>query len=72
MRQRLTEAGIETGIHYPVPLHLQKVYKELGYKPGDFPVSEQVAKGCLSLPIYPELSREHLEHVISVIRSSLA
>lgn len=68
VRQRLTEAGIETGIHYPVPLHLQKVYKELGYKPGDFPVSEQVAKGCLSLPIYPEMTENQLSAVATKLR----
>ncbi len=49
----LQEAGIATLMHYPVPPHLQKAYAYLGYRPGDFPVSEEIAKTCLSLPIYP-------------------
>lgn len=67
-RKRLAEAGIETGIHYPVPLHLQKVYAGLGYGAGSFPVSERMANRCLSLPIYPELTRESIEAVVATLR----
>ena len=53
--QHLGEANIGTGIHYPVPLHLQNAYKSLGYKEGDFPVSESVAAEIVSLPMFPNL-----------------
>jgi dTDP-4-amino-4,6-dideoxygalactose transaminase len=52
----LAEAGIGTGIHYPIPLHLQKAYKNLNYKKGDFPVTERVAAEIVSLPMFPQLS----------------
>jgi dTDP-4-amino-4,6-dideoxygalactose transaminase len=55
MRQ-MAEVGIGTGIHYPVPLHLQKAYAELGYEAGDFPISEQVAGEIVSLPMFPSLT----------------
>jgi dTDP-4-amino-4,6-dideoxygalactose transaminase len=52
----LSQNGIDTGLHYPVPLHLQKAYKNLGFKEGSFPVSEMLAKEILSLPMYPALN----------------
>ena len=55
LRKYLGAANIETGIHYPIPLHLQNAYKALGYKAGDFPVTEKVASEILSLPMYPQL-----------------
>jgi dTDP-4-amino-4,6-dideoxygalactose transaminase len=55
VQKRLAEAGIGTGIHYPIPLHQQKAYRGLYYKEGDFPVVETVAKEILSLPMYPGL-----------------
>ena len=55
LQQTLAEAGIDTGLHYPVPVHLQPAYAHLGYHAGDFPVAEQVARECLSLPLFPEL-----------------
>jgi len=58
VRSVLQDAGIETAVHYPVPAHLQKAYAHLGYKPGDLPVTESLCQHCLSLPIYPELSKE--------------
>jgi dTDP-4-amino-4,6-dideoxygalactose transaminase len=67
LRQSLGEQGIETGLHYPIPLHLQPAYKELGYKEGDFPVSEQVTRHILSLPMYAELPIEHVEHVAKTV-----
>jgi dTDP-4-amino-4,6-dideoxygalactose transaminase len=67
----LNEQGIETGLHYPIPLHLQKAYEYLGYKKGDFPVSEHVASHLLSLPMYAELPIEHAEHVAKTTREVL-
>jgi dTDP-4-amino-4,6-dideoxygalactose transaminase len=67
-RQRLAEAGIDTAIHYPVPLHLQQAYASLGHQPGDFPVSERLAGRCLSLPIYPELDDAQLRRVAGALR----
>src|SRR5580693_5278972 len=57
----LKERGIGTGIHYPIPLHLQKAYESMGYKPGDFPVTEKIAKEIVSLPMFPQLKREQQE-----------
>ncbi|MFZ0962475.1 MAG: DegT/DnrJ/EryC1/StrS family aminotransferase [Terriglobia bacterium] len=56
LQKKLGEAGIGTGIHYPIPLHLQKAYKCLGYREGDFPVSEAAAAQILSLPMFPSLT----------------
>ena len=64
----LKEKGIHTGIHYPVPIHLQEAYKELSYADGDFPVTEKVSKEIVSLPMYAELTNEQIECVASVIR----
>ncbi len=72
VRQKLADAGIETGLHYPLPLHLQKAYSPLGYKRGDFPVSERIAQRCLSLPIYPELTDEQLNAVVVALRAAEA
>ena len=64
----LNENGISTGLHYPIPLHLQKCFSELGYKKGDFPVSEKLAENGLSLPMYPELSDAQIEYVCEKIK----
>jgi dTDP-4-amino-4,6-dideoxygalactose transaminase len=71
LRQALSERGIENGLHYPVPLHLQKAYADLGYKKGDFPVSEHVASNHVSLPMYAELPLEHVEYVAKSVREIL-
>lgn len=68
LQKFLNENGIGTGLHYPIPLHLQPCFKELGYKKGDFPVTEQLAEGGLSLPIYPELTDSQIEYVAEKIR----
>ena len=65
VRDRLTRAGIGTGIHYPVPVHLQPAYRDLGYGRGDFPVAERFAAATLSLPLYPELQPSRIERVVA-------
>ena len=55
------------GIHYPIPLHLQKAYDALGYREGDFPVTEIVAAEILSLPMYPELGRAEQKYVVDKV-----
>jgi dTDP-4-amino-4,6-dideoxygalactose transaminase len=67
LKKALSEQGIENGLHYPIPLHLQKAYAYLGYKEGDFPVSEHVAANHVSLPMYAELPIEHVEHVAKTV-----
>ena len=59
---------VMAGIHYPIPLHLQKAYKHLGYKKGDFPVTEKLAKIILSLPMYPELSEQKIKFIANKIK----
>jgi len=66
--QYLKERDIEAGIHYPVPLHMQPVYKNLGYQQGAFPATEQAAQEILSLPIYPELTHAQMERVVETMR----
>jgi len=68
LQKYLNEKGIGTGLHYPVPLHLQKAYSHQGYKEGDFPVTESVAKRLLSLPMYPELTKEQIEYTAESIQ----
>jgi dTDP-4-amino-4,6-dideoxygalactose transaminase len=61
--------GIDTGIHYPIPLHLQRVYADLGYRVGQFPVAEKISGEILSLPMYPELGEEGVRYVVQAVRS---
>lgn len=70
LRDFLGSKGIATGIHYPVPIHLELAYKSLGYKQGDFPVAEKLAGEILSLPMYAELSGEEIEYVVRQIANS--
>jgi dTDP-4-amino-4,6-dideoxygalactose transaminase len=69
LQEYLAGKGVATGLHYPVPLHFQAACKHLGYKKGDFPASERAAEECISLPLYPEMSREQVEFVASSVRS---
>ena len=68
LRAHLKSRGIETGIHYPISLHLQPVYANLGYARGDFPHAEQVANEELSLPMYPELTDAQVEMIAQTVR----
>ena len=68
LQQFLSDKGISTGLHYPLPLHLQKAYAHLGYEDGSFPVTESVAKRLISLPMFPELTREQIEYVAESIK----
>jgi dTDP-4-amino-4,6-dideoxygalactose transaminase len=68
--QSLTEAGIQTGIHYPVPVHLQPAYASLQYKTGDFPEAERQAQRVLSLPMFPELTDEQMVRVAEAVLQS--
>jgi len=65
----LSENGIGTGLHYPIPLHLTRAYAYLGYKKGDFPEAERLANEILSLPLYPELTEEQIEYVCEKIKA---
>jgi dTDP-4-amino-4,6-dideoxygalactose transaminase len=69
LQKALSEAGVQTGIHYPVPIHLQPAYTFLGHKPGDFPEAERQAARVLSLPMFPELKAEQIMHVAETIRN---
>ena len=67
VRSALQDVGIQSAVHYPVPIHLQKAYAHLGYQSGDLPVTEALCEHCLSLPIYPELSKEKISRVASAL-----
>ena len=67
LQEHLTKAGIGTGIHYPVPVHLQKPYRAMGFKEGDFPVTEKAAAQILSLPMYPGMSLAQQNRVVEEI-----
>jgi len=69
--KQLGERGIGCGIHYPVPVHLQNAYANLGYKRGDFPVAEACADSFLSLPMYPELTDQQLDTVAAELKACL-
>ena len=62
---KLKKAGVATGVYYPIPLHLQKVYKDLGYKEGDMPVAEYLSHRTFAIPVYPELTKEQVDYILS-------
>jgi dTDP-4-amino-4,6-dideoxygalactose transaminase len=68
LQKHLTDSGIGTLIHYPIPPHLQEAYKELGYSKGDFPIAEEIADTCLSLPLWPGMNKNHVGYATSAIR----
>ncbi len=67
IRLQLEEKRIQTGLHYPVPVHLQKAYAHLGHRPGDFPITERIARECFTLPLYPELSDANQDRVVQAL-----
>ena len=69
LQKFLNERNISTGLHYPIPLHYQKVFAHLNYKKGDFPITEKLANEILSLPMYPELTEEQITYVCESIKS---
>jgi len=71
LQQTLNAAGIQTGIHYPVPAHLQPAYSDLGYGRGAFPRAEEAASQVLSLPLYPELALQSVEEVATAVKSAV-
>ena len=67
LQQKFNAQGVQTGIHYPIPVHLQDAYADLGYQNGDFPCSEKLAKEVLSLPMFAELSPAQQQEVAEAI-----
>jgi len=72
MQEHLKELGVGTGIHYPIPLHLQPAYCHLAYRKGDFAIAEKVAPEILSLPMYPQLTRAGQESVVEAVKECLS
>jgi dTDP-4-amino-4,6-dideoxygalactose transaminase len=72
VRASLTAAEIQSGVHYPTPVHLQPAYADLGYRPGAFPISEALARETLSLPIFPEMTQAQVDQVCTVLAEACA
>lgn len=72
LEKHLNNNGIGTGVHYPIPAHLQKAYDHLGYKKGDFPIAEELAETCLSIPLNPGMSDEEIGYVAKTIKKFYA
>jgi dTDP-4-amino-4,6-dideoxygalactose transaminase len=72
LAEALKAADIQYGIHYPIPVHLQRAYRDSRYGEGDFPVAERIAGEVLSLPLYPEMQRSQIERVCEVVCNSKA
>jgi dTDP-4-amino-4,6-dideoxygalactose transaminase len=72
LQSSLRGAGIATQVHYPKPVHLQLAYRHLGYKPGDFPHAETAAAHVLSLPMYPELTREQSDYIVAQVAQAMS
>jgi dTDP-4-amino-4,6-dideoxygalactose transaminase len=71
IRAKLEEHGIQTGLHYPIPVHLQPAYSHLGYKTGDFPVSERIGRESFTLPLFPEMTEEQQDVVVAALTAAL-
>ena len=72
VKQQLQERGIGSAIYYPLSLHEQTCFKQLGYKPGDLPESERACREVLALPVYPELSEDQIRHVANELLPAIA
>ncbi|MBC6430656.1 DegT/DnrJ/EryC1/StrS family aminotransferase [Nostoc sp. HG1] len=72
LQEKLTAVGIQTGIHYPIPCHLQPAFTNLGYQPGDFPQAEKLSQQILSLPMYPGLSSSQVKEVVAAIAHAVS
>jgi dTDP-4-amino-4,6-dideoxygalactose transaminase len=72
VREKLDNAGVGTGVHYPVPIHLHPAYEHLGYKKGAFPVAERLAGRILSLPMFPEITVEQIDYVVEELEKAVA
>lgn len=72
VRQLLSQRGIGSAVHYPTPVPFQPAYRCLGYRPGDFPVAENVMRHCLSLPMFPELTHEQVDYATGVLQALLS
>jgi dTDP-4-amino-4,6-dideoxygalactose transaminase len=71
LQQALQARGIHTGLHYPIPLHLQRAYQHLWHRDGDFPMAERIGRECLTLPLFPEMTLEQQERVAAAISEVL-
>jgi dTDP-4-amino-4,6-dideoxygalactose transaminase len=71
LQDYLTAKAIQTNIHYPVPVHLQKAYSDMGYRTGDFPIAERACARLLSLPLYPEMTETQVEEVATAVRQGV-
>lgn len=68
LEEHLKERGIDSGLHYPIPIHLQECFAQLGYKEGDFPISESLSKRILTLPLFPTMQEEEIKYVSNAIK----
>lgn len=71
LRLALEARGVQTGLHYPIPVHLQRAYRHLGHREGDFPVAERIGRECLSLPLFPEMTTEQQDVVVEALAEVL-
>ena len=71
LMERLNEAGVPCGTYYPVPLHLQGAFAQLGYKEGDLPVTEELSRTTFAIPVFPELYDEERNYIISTLKKVL-
>ncbi|HXA49928.1 MAG TPA: DegT/DnrJ/EryC1/StrS family aminotransferase, partial [Candidatus Acidoferrum sp.] len=72
VQQELLNLGVQTGVHYPIPIHLQPAYANLGYERGDFPESERAAAEVLALPIHAELTEAQVREVAAAVKQTLS
>ena len=70
--KKMQDAGIGVGIHYPIAVPLQKCFAELGHKPGDFPVAEQIASEEMTLPVFPEITEAQMDEIVDVLKKAIA